>query len=225
VHEFGLVADLNAILDIAGEFRLQVIEDAACALGATYNGRPVGTFGSMGILSSHPRKAVTTGEGGAIVTNDDALSEACQMWRNHGQFLHDGQRDFQEAGFDYRMTEFQAAIGQVQLAKFPAILARRRQIVGQYLAQLKDCPGICLPAASPERTWQTFMVLLQESIQPLAVVETLTGEGIGAGPGSVAAHSQGVFRRRFGYQPSHLPVSERLASHGFGFAFVCRLDR
>jgi perosamine synthetase len=214
VHEFGLAADLNAILDMASEFDLQVIEDAACALGAAYNHRPVGTFGCMGIFSFHPRKAVTTGEGGAIVTNVDALSEACQMWRNHGQVVHDGRRDFPQAGFNYRMTEFQAAVGQVQLAKFPAILARRRQIVEQYLAQLKGCPGISLPAASSEHTWQTFMIVLDENSEQRAVVEALAGEGIGAGPGSVAAHAQQVYGRMFGYQPADLPVSQRLASRG-----------
>jgi len=214
VHEFGLAADLNAVLDIAREFHLQVVEDAACALGATYNHKPVGTFGCMGIFSFHPRKAVTTGEGGAVVTNDDALAEACRMWRNHGQVIRAGGRDFQEAGFNYRMTELQAAVGQVQLEKFPAILARRRQIVTQYVAQLKDCPGIRLPAASPEHTWQTFMVVLDENVSQQAVVEALASEGVGAGPGSVAAHSQDVYGRMFGYLPAHLPVSEALASRG-----------
>jgi len=214
VHEFGLAADLNAVLDIAREYHLQVVEDAACALGATYNHGPVGAFGCMGIFSFHPRKAVTTGEGGAIVTNDDVLAEACRMWRNHGQVTRGSRRDFQEAGFNYRLTELQAAVGQVQLEKFPAILARRREIVGQYMAQLKACPGIRLPAASPEHTWQTFMVVLDENVSWQAVVEALAGEGIGAGPGSVAAHSQDVYGRMFEYQPAHLPVSERLASRG-----------
>jgi perosamine synthetase len=214
VHEFGLPADLNAILDIADEFRLQVIEDAACALGATYEHKPVGTFGCMGIFSFHPRKAVTTGEGGAIVTNDDALAEACRMWRNHGQVMHGARRDFERAGFNYRMTEFQAAIGRVQLEKFPAILARRRQIATLYIALLKDCPAIRLPAASPDHTWQTFMVVLDGNIEQGAVVAALAGEGIGAGPGSVAAHSQEVYGRTFGYQPAQLSISERLASRG-----------
>lgn len=214
VHEFGLAAELNAVLDIGREFHLQVVEDGACALGATFNRRPVGTFGCIGIFSFHPRKAVTTGEGGAIVTNDDALAEACRMWRNHGQVIRAGGRDFQEAGFNYRMTELQAAVGRVQLEKFPAILARRRQIAGQYTAQLKDCPGVRLPAVSPEHTWQTFMVVLDENVRRQAVVEALAMEGIGAGPGSVAAHSQDVYGRMFRYQPAHLPVSEELASRG-----------
>jgi perosamine synthetase len=221
VHEFGLAADLDAILDIAREFDLQMIEDAACALGATYGRVPVGTFGCMGIFSFHPRKAVTTGEGGAIVTNDDALADACRMWRNHGQVLRAGGRDFDQAGFNYRMTELQAGVGQVQLLKFPAILARRRQIAGQYLVRLKDCPRIRLPADNAEHTWQTLMVVLDETVSRQAVVEALAGEGVGAGPGSVAAHSQHLYGRMFGYQPAHLPVSERLASRGLALPLYC----
>ena len=223
VHEFGLAADMDSILDIAGEFGLKVIEDAACALGATYKDKPVGTLGCMGIFSFHPRKAITTGEGGAIVTNDDALAEACRMWRNHGQVMRGDHRDFEQAGFNYRMTELQAAVGRVQLEKFPAILARRRQIVTQYLVQLKDCPVIHLPAANPEHTWQTFMIVLNENIDQTVVAKALASEGIGAGPGSVASHCQEVYGRTLGYQPTHLPVSERLAHHGLALPLYSEL--
>lgn len=214
VHEFGLPADLPSILDIAREFHLDVIEDAACALGATYSEKPVGTFGRMGIFSFHPRKAITTGEGGAIVTNDDELAEACRMWRNHGQVFCRGQRGFEQAGFNYRMTEFQAAIGRVQLEKFPAILKRRQAIAQQYFDQLEACAGLRLPARAPEHTWQTFMVVLDESLSLPEAAQALSAKALAAGPGSVAAHSIEVYRRRFGYQPSELPVSEALASHG-----------
>lgn len=214
VHEFGLAADLDAIHLVAHAFDMQVVEDAACALGATHNGRPVGAFGRMGTFSFHPRKAITTGEGGAIITNDDSLAEACRMWRNHGQVVRDGRRDFAEAGFNYRMTELQAAIGRVQLEKLSGILARRREIALQYVDLLARCPGLCLPADHPEHTWQTFMVVLDEGVERQAVIDALARKAIGAGPGSVAAHSQQVHKRRFGYEPSHLPVSERLASHG-----------
>jgi dTDP-4-amino-4,6-dideoxygalactose transaminase len=214
VHEFGLPADVDAVLDLAKEFDMEVIEDAACALGAAHNGRPVGTFGCMGIFSFHPRKAITTGEGGAIVTNDDTLANACRMWRNHGQVLHADRRDFHVAGFNYRMTELQAAIGQAQLDKFPAILTKRQWIVSQYFGELHDCPGIHLPADGPEHTWQTFMVVLNEALKQQTVMDFLAAEGIGAGPGSVAAHSQEIYQRTFGYRSSHLPVAERLASWG-----------
>jgi len=216
VHEFGLAAEMDAVLQIAAEHQLDVIEDAACALGATYHGRPVGTFGKLGIFSFHPRKAITTGEGGAIVTNDDALAERCRQWRNHGQAFTDGQRDFVLAGFNYRMTEIQAAIGRVQLEKFPEILAHRRRLAAMYLEQLADCPAITLPESHPEHTWQTFMVVLDERFDRAEMIRRLAAQGIEAGPGSVAGHCGEVYRERFGYRPSDLPHSARL--HNCGLA-------
>lgn len=214
VHEFGLAADMDAILEVAKEFNLEVIEDAACALGATYKGKPVGTFGKMGIFSFHPRKAVTTGEGGAIVTNDDDLAEKCRMWRNHGQVFQNGERDFQVAGLNYRMTEIQGAIGQVQLEKFPEILKKRREIASRYLKGLADCPGITLPADSPEHTWQTFMVVLGDNKDRDFVINELAKKEVGSGPGSVAGHCATIYQARFGYGAPDLPVSRTLSCQG-----------
>jgi dTDP-4-amino-4,6-dideoxygalactose transaminase len=214
VHEFGLAANMDAILEVAKEFELEVIEDAACALSATYKGKPVGTFGKMGIFSFHPRKAVTTGEGGAIVTNDDDLAEKCRMWRNHGQVFQNSERDFQVAGFNYRMTEIQAAIGRVQLEKFSEILKKRREIASQYLSELTGCPAIALPANDPEHTWQTFMVVLDERLKREKVIDKLAEKGIGTGPGSVAGHCVKVYREKFGYKSSDLPISNWLDSNG-----------
>ncbi len=215
VHEFGLAAEMDAVLQIAAEFNLEVIEDAACALGATYRGKPVGNFGRMGTLSFHPRKAITTGEGGAIVTNDDRLAEACRVWRNHGQQVIAGTRSFPVAGLNYRLTEIQAAIGRVQLQKFPSILQKRRELAAAYIEELrKDGAAVSPPAAPPEHTWQTFMVLANDSRNPASLVERLTHSGFGAGPGAVAGHCAEVYRHRFGYKPSDLPVSARLESRG-----------
>lgn len=214
VHEFGLAADMSAVIRIAAEHQLEIIEDAACALGATYHGRPVGTFGNLGIFSFHPRKAITTGEGGAIVTNDDGLAGLCRSWRNHGQQFTDGQRHFLVAGFNYRMTEIQAAIGRVQFDKFSAILQKRRELVGVYLRELIDCPNITLPSQHPEHTWQTFMLVLGENTDTETVMGLLAVNGIGAGPGSVAGHCAHFFGHRFGYDSSTLPSSTRLYSRG-----------
>ncbi len=214
VHEFGLPVEMDSILAIAEESGLEVIEDAACALGATYKDRPVGTFGKMGILSFHPRKAATTGEGGAILTNDDELAGKCRIWRNHGQVFRNGKREFHVPGFNYRMTEIQAVIGQVQLKKIPAILKRRREIASQYLSQLTDCPEIILPADSSEHTWQTFMVMLDPQVDLGEVINKMTEQGIGIGQGSVAGHCQQVYRELCEYKEDELPVSRILASHG-----------
>jgi dTDP-4-amino-4,6-dideoxygalactose transaminase len=214
VHEFGLAADMDAILQIAKEYDLEVIEDAACALGATYNNKPVGTIGKIGILSFHPRKAITTGEGGAILTNDAELAEKCRMWRNHGQTLVDGKRDFLLSGFNYRMTEIQAAIGRSQLKKCSEILVKRRQIVDEYLAHLADFPTLSLPADSTVHTWQTFMICLAEQLAREKLIEELASRGIASGPGSVSAHCLKVYQDRFGYVESTLPVSHRLHERG-----------
>ncbi|MCL0079965.1 DegT/DnrJ/EryC1/StrS family aminotransferase [Dehalococcoidia bacterium] len=214
VHEFGLPADMDAILQIAKEYDLEVIEDAACALGAKYGNRPVATIGGMGIFSFHPRKAITTGEGGAIITNDDKLAEKCRIWRNHGQTMINGKRDFLLPGLNYRMTEIQAAIGSVQLEKFPEILAKRRQIAEGYLAHLADFPVINLPANRPEHTWQTFMVCLDERFDRKKVIDGLALRGVAAGPGSIAAHCLQVYQERFGYVESALPVSYGLHKRG-----------
>jgi dTDP-4-amino-4,6-dideoxygalactose transaminase len=214
VHEFGLAADMNAILKIAEEFNMEVVEDAGCALGAAYRGKPVGTFGKLGIFSFHPRKAVTTGEGGVIITNDDLLAEKCRMWRNHGQVVLEGKRQFQIPGMNYRMTEIQAAIGKVQLEKFPGILKRRKEIAQHYFDSLGEHPKIGLPVNNPEHTWQTFMVVLDEEKDRSFVINKLAKNGIGAGAGSVAAHCIHVYRERFGYNVQDLPISTKLDSQG-----------
>lgn len=218
VHEFGLAADMDGVLEIAKEFNLDVIEDAACALGAAYKGKPVGTFGKMGIFSFHPRKAVTTGEGGAIVTNDELLAEKCRMWRNHGQVFRNGQRDFRVAGLNYRMTEIQAAIGHVQLEKFPQVLKRRREIASQYLKGLAGCPWISLPSDNPEHTWQTFMIVLDDNKDRDFVINKLAENAFGSGQGSVAAHCVSVYREYLGYKMKDLPVSAKLDLKGLALA-------
>jgi dTDP-4-amino-4,6-dideoxygalactose transaminase len=123
VHAFGQLADMPRILELAGRYGLPVVEDAACALGATWLGRPAGTWGIMGCFSLHPRKAITTGEGGFISTADADLARRLRTLRNHGLDPQAPAPDFVEPGFNYRMTEFQAALGSTQLAKLDRILA------------------------------------------------------------------------------------------------------
>lgn len=224
VHLFGLAADMDAVLQIAADYHLEVIEDAACALGATYRGRPVGTFGKLGIFSFHPRKAITTGEGGAIITSDDALADLCRQWRNHGQQVRDGQRDFVLPGFNYRMTEIQAAIGRVQLEKFPEILAHRRRLAAVYLEQLADCPALTLPEPHPEHTWQTFMVVLDKRLDRSKVIQRLAAEGIETAPGSVAGHCGLVYRRGLSFQQNELVISALLHASGLAVPFQDRID-
>jgi dTDP-4-amino-4,6-dideoxygalactose transaminase len=219
VHEFGLAAEMSEVLSLATSYSLQVIEDAACALGATYRGKPVGTLGDIGIFSFHPRKSITTGEGGAIVTNNLELAECCRRWRNHGQQVKDGKRDFVLPGLNYRMTEIQAAVGIVQTSKFSKILQRRRALASRYLSGLAKSARLVLPGNSPEHTWQTLMVVLDEAADRTDLVQQLARQNIEAAPGSVAGHLAAHFQP----QPT-LPVSSMLDSQGLALPLHAGLD-
>ncbi len=127
IHTFGQIADMPRILEVAARHGVPVIEDAACALGASLDGRQAGAWGVMGCFSFHPRKAVTTGEGGAITTDDDRLAAYLRALRNHGQDFEAGTPDqFVMPGFNNRMTEFQGALGVTQMSKVARIVAARR---------------------------------------------------------------------------------------------------
>jgi len=219
VHEFGLAADLDKIRPIAARHSLLVIEDAACALGAAYHGKPVGTFGSLGVFSFHPRKSVTTGEGGAIVTNDSELAERCRAWRNHGQRISAGRREFVVPGLNYRLTEIQAAIGRVQLAKLPEVLAARRALAQRYIAELSHHPGISVPRDKPQHTWQTFMVVLGLATNRQNVIAAMSLDGFETGPGSVAGHLGNYF-----HGSPDLTISAHLHNHGLALPLYAGMN-
>jgi dTDP-4-amino-4,6-dideoxygalactose transaminase len=126
VHAFGLAADMDPILEVAARHELVVIEDAACALGATYGGREAGTFGTAGCFSFHPRKSITTGEGGMITTSDDALADRIRLLRSHGGVREENRFTFEAAGFNYRMSDILAAVGVAQMRKLPVRRGPRR---------------------------------------------------------------------------------------------------
>ena len=132
VHAFGLMADMPQISELAQRFDLPIVEDAACALGASCKGKKAGSWGIMGCFSFHPRKAITTGEGGMITTDDSRLADRLRALRNHGQDPGAPSPDFIMPGFNCRMTEFQAALGLNQMAKLDRILTARRQLASSY---------------------------------------------------------------------------------------------
>jgi perosamine synthetase len=152
VHTFGQMADMSAIMELTGRHGLPVIEDAACALGATLNGRQAGTWGVMGCFSFHPRKAITTGEGGIITMNDPNTARRVRALRNHGQEPDKEAPDFIFPGFNYRMTEFQAALGITQMSKLDRIIRARRRLASHYDALLGKTPfqaPIVIPGSQP----------------------------------------------------------------------------
>ena len=170
VHLFGLCADMDAVKKVAGNIPL--VEDGACAAGAGYKGNAAGSLGTIGCFSFHPRKSVTTGEGGMITTNDDKLAEVISSLRNHGASISEEQRhhgakpyilpDFNLMGFNYRMTDIQAALGLSQMDKLDLFVSRRKENFNYLYQQLEETDGLLLPKATPnsDPSWFGFPITL-----------------------------------------------------------------
>ncbi len=215
VHEFGAPCEMAKLDAVARTHDLSMIEDAACALGTTSEGRHVGTFGALGSFSWHPRKGITTGEGGAVTTSDPALHERVLALRNHGLRAGvTGETDLVSPSLNFRLTEFQAALGTAQLARFPAWLQTRRVLAAAYLDRLKGTRGLRLPAAVEGHAWQTFMVVLGPGIDRHAVQRDLHEKGVEAGMGAHAIHLLTHARQKHGYRREDFPVAAELFERG-----------
>lgn len=214
VHEFGFPADMVGIRKISRRHGLKLIEDAACALGTRSGGAHVGRYSDVACFSFHPRKAVTTGEGGAITSRNASLMRKVRELRNHGIRTSQGGVDFAVAGLNYRLTEFQAALGIGQLERFPGELAKRKRLARLYMKQLGDLPGISLPASDDGCSWQTFMVLLDRRIDRSRVIQQLAKEGIQSNLGAQAINALSFYRGKYRWSPQTHPVATLLYRQG-----------
>ena len=210
VHLFGLSADMAPLVDFARENGLAVVEDAACALGATYLDRHCGSFGDLGCFSFHARKVVTTGEGGMIVTDRDDPADQIRMLRNHGGVRRNNRYEFRAAGFNYRLSDVQAAVGVAQMRRFPHLVARRRQLAAGLRERLAQVDGARAPVEPPgtRHVYQAFVVLLEEGVDRDAVVADMASAGVETTIGTYALHTQPFFAETYGYEPGDLEASE-----------------
>jgi dTDP-4-amino-4,6-dideoxygalactose transaminase len=211
VHTFGQMADMTAITKIAEQYGVPVIEDAACALGAKWEDRQAGSWGIMGCFSFHPRKAITTGEGGAITTNDDQLARKLRALRNHGLDPEASSPEFIMPGFNYRMTEFQAAFGSSQMKKLDRIIAARRRLAHHYDSLLENDP-VLTPAVPSQsfHVYQSYVTLLPEQAAPrrAEIIRQLKEQGIETNIGTWHMPLTTYFRTRYGYRAGDFPASE-----------------
>lgn len=218
VHLFGLCADVDAIMEAAPG--IPVIEDAACAVGSVYKGKAAGTLGLAAAFSFHPRKTVTTGEGGMVTTRDAELARRMRVLRSHGASLVESDcppppyrmPEFNLLGFNYRLTDLQAAVGRVQLRKLDQWLEERRRWAGLYSAALATIPWLQVPAVSAHgvHSWQSYVCRVDESRAPLkrdALMDYLKTQGIATRPGTHAVHMLGYYRATFGMQPEDFPAA------------------
>jgi dTDP-4-amino-4,6-dideoxygalactose transaminase len=211
VHCFGLSADMDGINSIAARYGLAVIEDAACAMGTTYDGRRCGSLGTMGCFSFHPRKVITTGEGGMITTDDDALAERIALLRSHGGVRRDGRFLFEAAGFNYRMSDIQAAVGVAQMRKLDGLIAGKRRMAARLTSLLEGVEGITFQR---EPWWgghifQAYALLLDDGIDRDRVIQSMKRQGIETTLGCYCLHAQPFFGREYGYRTGDLPVAYR----------------
>ena len=214
VHTFGGPADMPQIVEIAGRFGVPIIEDAACALGAELNGRKAGTWGVMGCFSFHPRKAITTGEGGMIVTEDPALARKLRILRNHGLDPTADLPDFVDAGYNFRLTEFQAALGTSQLNKLERIIGKRRADAAQY-DRLLEGTDLRTPVAlrGSRHVYQSYVALLPAECATRRgeIIADLKSKCIETSIGTYHMPLTTYYRKRGGYRPGNFPVTDDIA--------------
>lgn len=237
VHEFGLCCDILAVNEIAEECRLNVVEDAACALGAKIGDIHQGGFGNASCISFHPRKSITTGEGGMILTDDAEMAKRMKELRTHGSTVsadarHAGKGfllpEFYEAGYNYRMTDIQAAVGIAQVEKLDYIIKEKRKRAEIYNHLIQErLPELITPYI-PEgyfHTYQSYVCMLDLKKLKLnsvaaggeyrnMLLQKLEDMGIATRQGTHAVHTLGYYKNRFGYVPEDFPnayVCDRLS--------------
>jgi perosamine synthetase len=222
VDQLGLPCDIAALSTLAAQYGLLLLDDAACAFGSRVGARPVGSFGDAAVFSLHARKVITTGEGGMIVTDDENFAQRLRQLRQQGMSLSDLARhgkcptqieSYHEIGYNFRMTDIQAAIGLSQLERADAILARRKALAERYSDRLATS-ALVVPPFVPEgvtANWQSYQVTLRENavLSRDALMEALFARGIHVRRGVMAAHLEPVYRS----EGCSLPATEYLASH------------
>ena len=220
VHLFGLSARMDEIKTIAARHGVAIIEDAACAIATTYNGVPVGGLGDLGCFSFHPRKVITTGEGGMVTTNRADLAAKVASMRNHGTSAPPGPEappapytmgQFETIGFNFRLSDIQGAVGVAQMQKLDGLVAERVGRAHRYDALLAATPDIATPHV-PEKcahTYQSYVIRVLEGgrARRNGVMDALAADGIQSRPGTHAVHRLGYYRAKYGLTPEAFPLS------------------
>ena len=241
VHQMGMPCDLTAILEIAREHEIPVVEDAACAVGSEILwqerwekiGKP---HADVACFSFHPRKLLTTGDGGMLTTADAEIDRKFRLWRQHSMSMPDTVRhssrkvvfeSYPELGFNYRLTDIQAAIGREQLKRLPEAISQRRQLAERYRQLLGDVPGLVLPTEREwaRTNWQSFCVRLPANTDQREAMQKMLDEGIATRRGIMCAHLEPAYHdpttwrcAQVGCKPGgncpNLAESERAQSEG-----------
>ncbi|MBI4927259.1 MAG: DegT/DnrJ/EryC1/StrS family aminotransferase [Anaerolineae bacterium] len=237
VDVFGQPADMDPLRELADHYDLALIEDSCEALGSAYKGRQAGTLGDMGVFAFYPNKQITTGEGGLIITDDDRAAQTMRALRNQGRAPGDTWLSHTYLGYNYRLDEMSAALGEVQMSRIDELITSRERVAGWYSERLAEIAAVELPVIVPDTTrmsWFVYVIRVRQGVNREQVAERLTQKGIPVRPYFLPIHLQPYMVDRFGYQPGDFPVTEDLGARGLALPFsgkmteeqvdqVCRL--
>jgi perosamine synthetase len=228
VHTFGCPSDLSAMLEIAKRHQLFVVEDACESIGAEYDGRKVGTKGDAGVFAFYPNKQITTGEGGAIVTNHPDIAAMVRKLRNQGRDDSGDWFQHTELGYNYRISEINCALGIQQLKRIDSILVQREKIAHAYDKRLSGVAGLRLPLLNlPHRkiSWFVYVVRLSQTMHQFHrdwIISEMSSRGIGAARYFAPIHLQPIYKSATLYQLD-LPVTESVAARSIALPFFNKI--
>ncbi len=216
VDVFGRPSDKEAILKIAKKHNLKVIEDSAEALGASYKGKKVGTFGDCAIFAFYPNKQITTGEGGVLVTNRKDIYELCKSYRNQGRGTDEKWHDHVRLGYNYRLSDINCALGISQLQKIDKILKMRANVAAEYAKRLSKIKGIKVPFDSTKDlkvSWFVYVIQIDASkgVDRDKFMEELKKRGVACSDYFNPIHLMEFYKEKYGFKPGDLPVCEQVA--------------
>ena len=229
VDVFGAPPDYETVWSIARRHKLRVLEDSCEALGATYKGRPAGTLGEAGVFGFYPNKQMTTGEGGMVVTNDDNIAFMVRSLRNQGRDPEGGWLAHPRLGYNYRMTDIQAAIGIQQMRRLDEILAKRDRVARWYIERLADEKRIQLQQipADGKISWFVFVVRLSDDYKVgvrEGLLDKLRAKGVGCNVYFPPIHLQEFYQTQLGYKPGDFPMTEALSARTMALPFYNHLS-
>jgi perosamine synthetase len=230
VHVFGRPCKMAEILPIAERNSLAVIEDSCEAIGAKIGERSAGAFGQTGVFAFYPNKQMTTGEGGAIVTNDEKIATLCRSWRNQGRNTGSAWLEHEVLGYNYRLSDINCALGLSQLSRLNEILTRRAQVARWYDDALRDVPGIITPKLDDPGvtvSWFVYVITLRPEFTGLQrnhLLEQLKARGIGCNNYFTPIHLQPFYRQAFGYKRGDFPITESVAERTIALPFFTQMS-
>ena len=234
VHVFGYPCDMPTINKIAGQHNLTVIEDSCEAIGAMIGGRRAGGFGNSGAFAFYPNKQITTGEGGAVVTNDERVARLSRSWRNQGRGDGSAWLQHERLGYNYRLSDINCALGLGQLSRLESILQMRQTVAETYNHLLARVPGVILPpqpgpgrpGPAVEMSWFVYVIRLADDFSREdrdQVLELLRQEGVACNNYFAPIHLQSFYREQFGYRRGDFPITEHVADRTIALPFFNHL--